>query len=149
MISSQSACRKSAHSYNTADFRVLWTTWPHPFLTTPTIKLLRQLLALLNLLQHAENQFIPSIHSWNAILESHDQTGQAHFWSCSLKNFWSTFSLCELLSKWKISGYFTNLFCRYGWLKNFAIWLAEEILGHSSGKKTFFPNMGFVREHNT
>ena len=65
------------------------------------------------------------------------------------QNFWSTFSVCELLSKWKKSGYFTDLFCRYGWLKNPAIWLAEEILGHSSGKKTFFPNMGFVREHNT
>ena len=28
-----------------------------------------------------------------------------------------------------------NLFCRYGWLKNPAIWLPEKILAHISGQK--------------
>ena len=30
-------------------------------------------------------------------------------------------------------GYFIDLFWRYGWLKNAAIWLAENILAHISG----------------
>ena len=28
-------------SYDTADFRVSWTKWPHPFLTEPTLKALK------------------------------------------------------------------------------------------------------------
>ena len=48
-----------------ADFRVSWTKWPHPFLTRPTQKLLKQLFTFLNLHHHAKNQFIPSIHSWD------------------------------------------------------------------------------------
>ena len=31
------------------------------------------------------------------------------------------------------SGYFIYLFWRYGWLKNPAVWLAEDILAHISG----------------
>ena len=42
-----------------------------------------------------------------------------------------------------ISGYFIDLSWRCGWLKNPAIWLAENILAHISGTK-IFPNMGFV-----
>ena len=44
------------------------------------------------------------------------------------------------------SGYFTDLFRIYGWLKNPAIWLAKNILAHLSRTKNF-PNMGFVQKH--
>ena len=40
-------------------------------------------------------------------------------------------------------GYFNCLFWRHGWLKNPAIWLAENILAHISRTK-IFPNMRFV-----
>ena len=48
------------------------------------------------------------------------------------------------------SGYFSDLFWKYGWLKNPAIWLAENILAHISGTK-IFSNMRllkYVQEHN-
>ena len=77
-----------------------------------------------------------------SILESCDQAGHTH-----PKNFWSTFNLCEFVSTCKKSGYFIDLFWKYGWLKNPAIWLAENILAHISGTK-IFPNMGFVQEHS-
>ena len=48
------------------------------------------------------------------------------------KIFWSTFNLCEFVSKCKKSGYFIDLFRRYGWLKNTAIWLAENIFADIS-----------------
>ena len=35
----------------------------------------------------------------------------------------------------KKSGYFIDLFWSYGWLKNPAIWLAENILAHILGTK--------------
>ena len=90
------------------------------------------------------HQFILEIQQ---ILESRDQTGQTHFWPSEPKIFWSTFNLCEFVSTCKKSGYFIDLFWRYGWLKNPAIWLAENILAHISGTK-IFPNMGFVQEHS-
>ena len=36
-------------------------------LTTPTQKSLNQLLAFLNLYQHAKNEFIPSVHFWDSV----------------------------------------------------------------------------------
>ena len=39
------------------------------------------------------------------------------------------------------------IFWRYGWLKNLAIWLAENILAYISGTR-IFPNMEFVQEHS-
>ena len=45
------------------------------------------------------------------------------------------------------SGYFIDLFWRYGWLKNPAIGLAENILAHISGMK-IFPDMRFVQENS-
>ena len=45
---------------------------PMSFLTKPTQKSLSQLLAFLDLYQHAKNQFTPS--EIQSILESHDQT---------------------------------------------------------------------------
>ena len=62
------------------------------------------------------------------------------------KIFWSTFHLFEFVPICKKSGYFVDLFWRYGRLKNPAILLAENILCHISWTKTF-PNMGFVQEH--
>ena len=79
------------------------------------------------------------------ILESRDQTGHTHFWPCLLKNFWSTFNLYEFVSICKKSGYLFDLFCRYGWLKNPAIWLTENILAHISWTK-IFPHMELVHE---
>ena len=60
--------------------------------------------------------------------------------------FWSTFNSCEFVWTRKKSGYFTDLFWRYGWLKNLAIWLPENILARLSGTK-LFPNMGFALEY--
>ena len=45
------------------------------------------------------------------------------------------------------SNYFIHLLWRYGWLKNPAIWLSENILDHISGTK-IFPNMGVAQEHS-
>ena len=59
----------------TANFRVPWPDWPHPFLTMPTPKNFDQLLIFVNLYQHAKNQFIPSLHSSDTInfkVHSHD-----------------------------------------------------------------------------
>ena len=75
------------------------------------------------------------------------QSLQESYNHAHMKIFWSTFNLCEFVSTCKKSGYFIDLFWRYGWLKNPAIWLAENILAHISGTK-IFPNMGFVQEHS-
>ena len=40
------------------------------------------------------------------------------FYRAQPKNFSSTFNLCEFVSTYKKSGYFTDLFRRYGWLEN-------------------------------
>ena len=45
------------------------------------------------------------------------------------------------------SGYFIDLIWRYGWLKNPAIWLSVNILGHIYETK-ILPNMGFVQEQS-
>ena len=59
------------------------------------------------------------------------------------RKFLSTFNYYQLVSTCKNSGYFIDLFWRYGWLKNPTIWLAENILAHISGTKNC-PNMEFV-----
>ena len=88
-----------------------------------------------------------------SILESCDQTGHTPFWPCSPKNFdhdqksWSSFNVCKFASTCKKSGYFIDFFWRYGWLKNPAIWLVENILASISGTKNS-PNMGFVQKHS-
>ena len=88
-------------------------------------------------------QFILEIQP---ILESRDQTGHIHFWPCQSENV-LTFNLCEFVSTGKKSGYFIDLFWRYAWLKNPAIWLTENILAHISGTR-IFPDMIFVQEHS-
>ena len=67
---SVSTCKKSVysiHSSNTVNFRLLSHDWPHPFLTMPTPKIFNHLLIRMNLYQHAKNQLIPSVHSWDQI----------------------------------------------------------------------------------
>ena len=139
-LSNQKLLHHSQHAKNQlksythpANFRVSWSKWLNPFLTTPTQKSVKSLLSFLNLQQQTKNQFILSIHSWDTVLESRDQTGYTH--------------LCEFISTSKKSGYFIDLFWRSGWLENPAIWLAENILAHISGTK-IFQNMGFVQEHS-
>ena len=86
-------------------------------------------------------QFILEIQS---ILEFRDQTGHTHFWPRPSKNFWSIYVNLYQHAK---SGYFSDLFWRFGWLKNAAIWVAENILAHISGTR-IFPNMWFVQEQS-
>ena len=84
------------------------------------------------------HQFILEIQS---IWESCDQTGDTQ------TVFDQLFIYMNLYQHVEITGYFTDLFWRYGWLKNPAIWLAENILCSISGTK-IFPNMQFVQEHS-
>ena len=74
-----------------------------------------------------------------------DQTGHTHFWPHTPKKFLINFNLCKFVSTCKKPS--INLFWRYGWLKNPAIWLAENILANISGTK-IVPNMGFVQKHS-
>ena len=55
-------------------------------LTMHTQKSLNQLLAFLNLYQHAKNQFIPSVcYKIHSSLESCDHSGHTCFWPCPPK----------------------------------------------------------------
>ena len=63
------------------------------------------------------------------------------------KIFSPSFSLCEIVSTYKKSGYFNDLLWRYGWLKNSAISLAKNILANINGINIFL-NMGLVEEHS-
>ena len=85
------------------------------------------------------NQKISSFHQFileiQQFLESWNQTGHTHIWPHVSKSF-PTFDLCKFAYKTcKKSGYFIDLFWRYSWLKNPAIWLAENILAYISGTK--------------
>ena len=62
------------------------------------------------------------------------------FDNAHLKKFWSAFNLCELALTCKKSGHFIDLFWRYGWLLNPAIWLAKNILAHTSGIWDLYKN---------
>ena len=63
------------------------------------------------------------------------------------KFFDQLFIYINLYQHAKKSGYFNNLFLIYGWLKNPAIWLAENNLTNISRTK-IFPNMGFKQEYS-
>ena len=92
-----------------------------------------------------------SVHSINSFLRYSQflspvtRLTKAIFDRVHPKNFWSIFNLCELVSTCKKSCYFIELFWRYSWLKNPAIWLADNILAHISGTK-ISPSMGFAQE---
>ena len=68
--------------------------------------------------QHAKNYFILSIYSWVPI-----------FYNAHLKLFWPIFNICEFVSTCKKSGYFTDLFWRYGWLKKSCNQIGREQFG--------------------
>ena len=82
------------------------------------------------------------------ISESHNQTSHAHFWPHPSKKIFDLLllnvDLYQLEKKNKKSDYFIYLFWRYGWLKNLAIWLAENILVHILGTKIY----GICVEHS-
>ena len=128
----------------TVNFRVLIPYLLHPFLTMLTPKLYNHLLIWVNLCQHAKNQFIPSIDSWDTINFRIHRPGWQHLFLTMPKNF-----LIIVWFLWicvKTFGGFVTLFWKTGWFKNPAIWLAENILAFILGTK-FFPNIGFAQKH--
>ena len=138
--------KNQLNSYShSADFRVSWTKWPCPILITFTQKSFKLLLAFLNLHQHAKNQFLPSTHSWDTVNFRVLWSDWPHPFLTTPtplpppQFFWLTFNSCEFVSTCKKSGYITDLFWRYGWLKNPTIWLADNILTYISETK-IFPN---------
>ena len=93
--------------------------------------------------------FVPSIHSWDTANFRVQWTHCSHpFLTTPMQKIFGQLLIdLNLHQHAKKIGYFIDLFWRYGWLKNPAIWLAENILAHISGTK-IFPNMGFVQEHS-
>ena len=88
----------------------------------------------MNLHQHEKHQFIPSIHSsvlWPdrlclySFLGPMTRQAMPVFDHVYPKFFWSTSNFSELVSTCIKSGYFIDLFWRYGQWKNPAICLAE------------------------
>ena len=110
-------------------------------------KSLKQLLAFLNLHQHAKNQFFLSVHSRDTVYfrDPWDQTGHTHIWPCPTKRFRSTFNYHEFVSTLKKSDFFIDLLWRYRWFKNLTIWLTESILAYISETRVF-SNMRFVHK---
>ena len=95
-----------------------------------------------------------------SILEFHHMTGHIHFWPYQSLNFQCPFNLHEFARACKksVNSWDTvnlrvlrpdllNLLWRNSSFRNYAIWLAESILAYISGTR-FFPNIGFVQEHN-
>ena len=58
--------------------------------------------------------------SWNL-------NGPDNFWSCSRKKFTSYLLFPDSISTCQKSSWFINLFLKYSWFKNLAIWLAKSI----------------------
>ena len=133
-------------SYNTTDFSASWTKWRHPFLTMPTKKTIEITFSSCKKSVHSIysslrcSQFRVLWPDWpHPFLP---RLATPIFDHAYPKSFWSTFSLCEFAS--------IRLFHRFlleTQLKKYpAIWLAENILAHTSGTK-IFPYWGFVQEH--
>ena len=99
---------------------------------------------------HAKNQFIPSIHSWDTVNFRVLWPDWPHpFLTTHIQNFFDQLLIhLNLYQHAKKSGYFIDLFWRYGWLKNPAVWLAENILAHISGTR-IFPDMGLNFHYRT
>ena len=62
----------------TANFRVPWPDWPHPFLTMPTQTFSDQLLIFVNLYPYAKNQVTPSDHSLDTVIFKVPSHGWLH-----------------------------------------------------------------------
>ena len=100
IIASLSAFITSAHSLGTTKFRVPW-----PFFTTPTLKPFNQLLAVLNLYQHAKNQVYFICYFCNTVNFRFPWQGWPHLFlsMATQKQFWSTFKFRESVSTCKKS----------------------------------------------
>ena len=129
--------------------RVSWTKWPSPILITSTPKSLKLLSAFLNLYEHAKNQFIPSTNSWDKVNFIVLWPGWPHPpLTMTTPEFFDQLliyvNLCQCVKNQAIS-----LICsgKNGWLKNPAIWLAENMSAHVSGTK-IFSNIGYVQENS-
>ena len=65
------ACKISVHSIYSflrySQFKSPWPDWPQPFLTMSTQKVFDQLLIYVSLYQHAKNQAISLICSWDMV----------------------------------------------------------------------------------
>ena len=57
----------SVLSSDTVNFGVLSPDWPTPVLTRLTPKIFNHLLICMNLYQHAKNQLISSVYSWDIV----------------------------------------------------------------------------------
>ena len=104
------------------------------------IESLKQILAFLNLHQHLKNLFIPSVHSWDRISFRNLWPDWPHpFLTMFTQNiFHQLLIYINLYQNAKIK-LFIDLFLRYGWLKNPAVWLAETFWPISQEKK--FPQI--------
>ena len=107
-LSNQKLLHHSQHAKNQlksythpANFRVSWSKWLNPFLTTPTQKSVKSLLSFLNLQQQTKNQFILSIHSWDTVSFRVPWPDWPHsFLTTPIQKF--LISLCEFVSTRKI-----------------------------------------------
>ena len=85
----------SVHGWDTVNFRVKRSYWPHPFLTTPYGKVFDQLLICVNLYQHAKNEVILSICSGEKVdLKILKSDWLRAFWSISQKQDFSHYRIC-------------------------------------------------------
>ena len=84
-----------------------------------------------------------------SILECHDQINHTHSGQAHPQIFWSTFNLCQFVSTCEKSGSCTDLFSRYGWLKNPAIWLAENISQEQNFSQSTAKNKSFKLSTNS
>ena len=93
------------------------------------------------------------MHSWvleiQSILECHDHINHTHSGQAHRQIFWSTFNLCQFVSTCEKSGSCTDLFSRYGWLKNPAIWLAENISQEQIFSQSTANNKSFKHSTNS
>ena len=116
---------------------------------------------VMNLHQHAKNQFTPFVNSSGRVhfrVPLHDWPH--HFWPRQPLKLSTPFNLHEFVpackktvNYWDTVNFrvqrpnLLNLLRRNSSFRNYAIWLAESILAYISGTR-YFPNTGFVQEHN-
>ena len=75
----------SAH-WDTVNFRVQRTDWPHPFLFMPKHKISNQHLLFVNFYQHAKNEAVIDLFWKNSWCKNSNLSGWEHFGLCLWKN---------------------------------------------------------------
>ena len=75
----------SAH-WDTVNFRVQRTDWPHPFLFMPKHKISNQHLLFVNFYQHAKNEAVIDLFWKNSWCKNSNLIGWEHFGLCLWKN---------------------------------------------------------------